>query len=279
MRARRFRFPARGPAPRTWCRGCPDDANGRWPCVWRRWSARRPRCGARRFRATGSARRRAPPAPDPPRGRRRRRCGSASRQSWRPPSATPHRRSGVTRWRARCHRIRRVRFKTSHAPRPRRFAYCRCVDETAALASESRARVEALLTREHRVILGITGPPGAGKTRLAESIVSAFADAVHVPMDGFHLADVELRRLGGLNRKGAIDTFDGDGYRALLERVHGAARTHTVYAPAFDRDIEQPIAGSIAVPPDASLVVTEGNYLLDDEPPWPSVREQLSEVW
>jgi pantothenate kinase len=140
------------------------------------------------------------------------------------------------------------------------------------------ARVEALLARDRRVILGITGPPGAGKTRLAELVASTFDDAVHVPMDGFHLADVELRRLGRLNRKGAIDTFDGDGYRALLERIR-ATPTHTVYAPAFDRDIEQPIAGSIAVPPAARLVVTEGNYLLDDEPPWPSVREQLTEVW
>jgi pantothenate kinase len=140
------------------------------------------------------------------------------------------------------------------------------------------ARVEALLARERRVILGITGPPGAGKTRLAELIASTFDDAVHVPMDGFHLSDAELRRLGRLDRKGAIDTFDGDGYRALLARIR-ATPTHTVYAPAFDRDIEQPIAGSIAVPPEARLIVTEGNYLLDDDPPWPSVRELLSEVW
>jgi pantothenate kinase len=54
---------------------------------------------------------------------------------------------------------------------------------------------------------------------------------------------------------------------------------HTVYASAFDRDIEQPIAGSIPVPATTRLVVTEGNYLLDDEPPWPSVRELMSEVW
>jgi pantothenate kinase len=139
-------------------------------------------------------------------------------------------------------------------------------------------RVEALLARERRVILGITGPPGAGKTRLAESIASTFDHAVHIPMDGFHLADVELRRLGRLDRKGAIDTFDADGYRALLDRLR-ATPTYTVYAPAFDRDIEQPIAGSIAVPTETTLVVTEGNYLLDDEPPWPTVRELLSEVW
>jgi pantothenate kinase len=140
------------------------------------------------------------------------------------------------------------------------------------------ARVEALLARQRRVILGITGPPGAGKTRLAEQVVSTFDDAVHIPMDGFHLADAELRRLGRLDRKGAIDTFDADGYWALLDRIR-ATPPHTVYAPAFDRDIEQPIAGSIPVPPETRLVVTEGNYLLDDAPPWPSVRSLLSEVW
>src|SRR5215217_8041175 len=78
-------------------------------------------------------------------------------------------------------------------------------------------RVEALLARERRVILGITGPPGAGKTALAESVASAFDDAVQLPMDGFHLADAQLRRLGRLDRKGAIDTFDGYGYLALLQ--------------------------------------------------------------
>jgi pantothenate kinase len=140
------------------------------------------------------------------------------------------------------------------------------------------ARVEALLARQRRVILGITGPPGAGKTRVAEEIASTFDDAVHVPMDGFHLADVELRRLGRLDRKGAIDTFDAYGYLALLERVRRQPK-QTVYAPAFDRDIEQPVAGSIAVPPEARVVVTEGNYLLDDDDPWPAIAARLDEVW
>ena len=140
------------------------------------------------------------------------------------------------------------------------------------------ARVEALLARERRVILGITGPPGAGKTRLAESVASSFDDAVQIPMDGFHLADPELERLGRRDRKGAIDTFDAYGYLDVLQRIRAQAG-ETVYAPAFDRHIEQPIAGSIAVPPQMTLVVTEGNYLLDDEPPWPSVRKLLSEVW
>jgi pantothenate kinase len=139
-------------------------------------------------------------------------------------------------------------------------------------------RVEALLARQRRVILGIAGLPGAGKTTVAELIASSFDDAVHMPMDGFHLADAELRRLGRLDRKGAIDTFDGFGYLALLQRVR-RQDVGVVYAPAFDRDIEQPIAGSIRVDPTARLIVTEGNYLLDDEEPWPQVRRTLDEVW
>lgn len=140
------------------------------------------------------------------------------------------------------------------------------------------ARIEALLARERRVVLGIAGLPGGGKTWLAEEITSSYPDAVRVPMDGFHLADVELRRLGRLDRKGAIDTFDADGYLALLGRIR-AMPPQTVYAPAFDRDIEQPIAGSIAIPPTTRLVVTEGNYLLDDVDPWPAIRARLDEVW
>lgn len=140
-------------------------------------------------------------------------------------------------------------------------------------------RIERLLASGDRVILGIAGAPGAGKSTLAEAVVAHFGEqAVWVPMDGFHLADVELSRLGRLGRKGAIDTFDGYGYLALLERLR-AHPGHVVYAPAFERDLEQPVAGSIPVFPQTRLVVTEGNYLLDDDPPWPSVRAAMSEVW
>jgi pantothenate kinase len=147
-------------------------------------------------------------------------------------------------------------------------------------------RARALVRPGRCAVLGVVGSPGSGKSTLAEGVVRALAPAglsddpwvVHVPMDGYHLADVELRRLGRLSRKGAPDTFDPAGYAALLRRVRQPER-ELVYAPAFDRTIEQPVAGSIPVPPSAQLVVTEGNYLLLDDAAWRPVRPLLDDVW
>ena len=97
-----------------------------------------------------------------------------------------------------------------------------------------------------------------------------------LPMDGFHYADVELVRRGLRDRKGAPETFDAEGYAALLRRVR--AGEADVVAPMFERDLEQPLAGAIPVPA-TGTVVTEGNYLLLDEPRWRAVREQLDVVW
>jgi pantothenate kinase len=128
-------------------------------------------------------------------------------------------------------------------------------------------------------MLGITGPPAAGKSTLAEELVAWLgADAVLVPMDGFHLAEAELKRLGIHERKGAIDTFDAGGFVALLRRLNGQAEP-LVYAPFFRRDIEEAIAGAVAVPSSVPLVVIEGNYLLVDVGPWAALRSLLDEVW
>ena len=97
-------------------------------------------------------------------------------------------------------------------------------------------------------------------------------------MDGFHLADIELDRLGRRARKGAPDTFDVAGYAWLLSRVR-QDRNEVVYAPAFERVLEQPVAGSIPIPPTARLVLTEGNYLLLGNGAWPRVSAELDECW
>jgi pantothenate kinase len=142
------------------------------------------------------------------------------------------------------------------------------------------ARARALAGTGSRRILGIAGAPGAGKSTLA-ALVTARLDgaAVLVPMDGLHLADVELSRLGRRNWKGAPDTFDAFGFLALLRRLRTPAPGEVVYAPAFERSIEQPIAGSIPVGPAVPLIITEGNYLLLDDPPWHEVGPLLDETW
>jgi pantothenate kinase len=140
-------------------------------------------------------------------------------------------------------------------------------------------RAQRLVAPGERRILGITGAPGSGKSTLASTLIAALApQAVLVPMDGFHLANEQLVRLGRRDRKGAADTFDAAGYVALLRRLRDPAEP-LVYAPEFRRAIEEPIACAIPVPRDVPLVVTEGNYLLVDEDPWAAIRPLLDEAW
>lgn len=127
-----------------------------------------------------------------------------------------------------------------------------------------------------RRLLGLTGAPGAGKSTLAAAL-AARLPAVIVAMDGFHLPDAELARLGRLERKGAPDTFDGGGYLSLLRRLRAGGEV--VRAPAFDRGREETITDAIEVPPEVALIITEGNYLLLEAEPWCHVRGLLDEVW
>jgi pantothenate kinase len=145
--------------------------------------------------------------------------------------------------------------------------------------AELVARARALADAGPRQLLGIAGAPGAGKSTLAERIVAGVGGAARlVPMDGFHLAQAELERLGRDARKGAVDTFDAVGYVSLLRRLHRLEPT-SVWAPRFRRDLEEPIAGAIEVPPEVRLVVTEGNYLLLPGDPWDEARSLLHEAW
>jgi pantothenate kinase len=148
------------------------------------------------------------------------------------------------------------------------------------LPASARIRVNELIKRSGRVLLGLVGPPGAGKSTLAAALQAEFASVAQVvSMDGFHLANVELERLGRRARKGAPDTFDSAGYVALLRRLLAQADDEVVYAPEFRREIEEPIANAIPIFSRTQLVVTEGNYLLLDEGPWADVKGLLDEVW
>lgn len=140
-------------------------------------------------------------------------------------------------------------------------------------------RARALASSGHRRVLGITGTPGAGKSTVCAELADALGSAaVLVGMDGFHLANAELIRLARRDRKGAPDTFDTDGYVALLARLR--RQTHgVIYAPSFDRGLEESIGSAIAVDARVPLVITEGNYLLHDDGAWQGVSAELDESW
>lgn len=134
------------------------------------------------------------------------------------------------------------------------------------------------LAANGRTLLGITGCPGVGKSTLSAAITGSVPSSVVVPMDGFHMLNDDLVRLGRRNRKGAPDTFDAASYVAMLERVR-RQQSEIVTAPRYDRAASAPLPDAIVVRPDAALVITEGNYLLMDESPWNAVRPLLDEIW
>ncbi|WP_226346564.1 nucleoside/nucleotide kinase family protein [Agilicoccus flavus] len=142
-------------------------------------------------------------------------------------------------------------------------------------------RAEALASSGRRRLIGIVGAPGAGKSTLSAALVSALgADrVVVVPMDGFHLSNAELERQGLRRVKGAVTTFDDGGYAALLRRLRDQQPGEVVYAPYFDRSLEESIGSAVRVEADVPLVITEGNYLLADTGAWPSARAALDETW
>ena len=124
-----------------------------------------------------------------------------------------------------------------------------------------------------RFLVAVAGPPGSGKSTLAGNLVmnlrQAGETAALVPMDGFHLDNRVLDRLGLRPRKGAPETFDLDGFAVLLDRVR---RGEHAYAPIFDRDIDCSIAGAEEIDPSTKFIVVEGNYLLLDLPKWRDLR-------
>jgi pantothenate kinase len=131
-----------------------------------------------------------------------------------------------------------------------------------------------------RTLLGITGAPGAGKSRYAAAeqarLAASGTPSVVVPMDGFHLPQAELVRLGRRDRMGAADTFDVDGFVQALSALRSAGTA--VRVPAFDRVIEEPVPDAIEVGADIQVVIVEGNYLLHDRDGWERVRPLLDTV-
>jgi pantothenate kinase len=167
----------------------------------------------------------------------------------------------------------------SRGTRARHAAAANDPDRLLASTAELTERARALIRPDRRVLLGITGAPGAGKSTLAAALERELGGlAAVVGMDGFHLAQEELIRLERQDRKGAADTFDAYGYAALLRRLRDN-RDPVVYVPEFRRDLEEPVGSCRAIPNTVPLVITEGNYLLVDDPGWHRARAELDTVW
>lgn len=117
-----------------------------------------------------------------------------------------------------------------------------------------------------RSITAIAGPPGAGKSTLAEDIVYALnsqepGSAAVLSMDGFHYDDLVLIPRGLKPRKGAPETFDVAGFSHMLGRLRDN-RDREVAVPVFDRTIEIARAGGRMIPQHVRHLVVEGNYIL-----------------
>ena len=127
-----------------------------------------------------------------------------------------------------------------------------------------------------RLLVGLTGAPGAGKSTIAAAVAAQLPGTAVLPMDGFHLPQVRLRELGRRDRMGAPDTFDVDAFAALLASLRDVNNSgRTIAAPGFDRDIEETVPGALRRGPELSTILVEGNYLLLDRDGWERIAPLL----
>ena len=141
----------------------------------------------------------------------------------------------------------------------------------------SIADVASVIPRTHRTIVGIAGSPGAGKSTIGAALVAELgSDAVLLAMDGFHLPQARLVELGRRERMGAPDTFDVDAFVSTLTALADPGNSgNPVFAPGFNREIEEPVPDDIRISPEIPVIVIEGNYLLLDSGGWERVAPML----
>jgi len=155
------------------------------------------------------------------------------------------------------------------------------VPEQLANQQAALARIQGFLSDStERVLIGIIGKPGAGKSTLSKFLMSKLPKefVTVVPMDGYHLSNKVLKELKRADRKGAPDTFDVAGFASLVKRIR-SEQTQNIYYPIFDRAIEESIAAQGVVTSSTKVVIIEGNYLLHDAGGWEEVKDLLDESW
>ncbi|KAH1078075.1 hypothetical protein GLYMA_19G161200v4 [Glycine max] len=150
----------------------------------------------------------------------------------------------------------------------------------------------------HKLLVGLAGPPGAGKSTLAHEVArrinklwpekaSSFDSqvqlpdvAIVVPMDGFHLYRSELDEMENPEeahaRRGAPWTFNPLRLLQCLKnlRMHGS-----VYVPSFDHGVGDPVEDDIFVNLQHKVVIVEGNYLLLEDGVWKEISSLFDEKW
>ena len=152
--------------------------------------------------------------------------------------------------------------------------------ELHTLEAALERAITLIQSEDARIIIGLVGKPGAGKSTLSSYLLKKLPKETTalVPMDGFHLSNAQLNKLGRIERKGAPDTFDSHSYADLLQRIK-TDTSNDIYFPIFHRDIEESIAAEGVIHPHTSLILTEGNYLLLESNGWSQVAEMLTESW
>lgn len=141
---------------------------------------------------------------------------------------------------------------------------------------------ESVNLEDSRYITAIAGPPGCGKSSIAQLFAHLFkrdynVDTIILPLDGFHYENDYLKsqKINLKNRivtlydvKGAPETYNTDYYITCLNKLY---RGEEFFWPIYSRKLHNPIKNGIKVSKNRAIYIIEGNYLLLNESPWNSL--------